>query len=209
MRRVQQTALILAFTAFLSACGAPRPVSYYVLDVAPSSVPASAGQQFPVTLSVGRIATTHLYRDDRLVFGSGPVELGTYEYERWAEPPADMVQDILITALRSSGQYRSVSRMNSAVRADYIIRGRLFALYEVDKPKLVGRFSMQLELVDPKSGMTIWTDSYSQDEPVKGKKVQDVVEALDTGVRGGVEHLVGGLSEYFAAHPPQQPSNGH
>ncbi|HUJ32376.1 MAG TPA: ABC-type transport auxiliary lipoprotein family protein [Candidatus Acidoferrum sp.] len=207
MRRIQQTVFLLAVTGLLSACGASRPVSYYMLDVA-SAPAAAAAQQFPVSLSVGRVATTHLYRDDRLVFGAGPVELGTYEYERWAESPADMVQDILISSLRSTGQYRSVSRMNSAVRADYIVRGHLFGLYEVDKPQLLARFSMQLELVDPKSGMTVWTDSYAHDEPVSGKKVADVVEALDKDVRAGVQQLTAGMGEYFAAHPPQQPP-GH
>jgi len=31
------------------------------------------------------------------VYGSGPVQLGTFSYDRWAEPPADMLQDLLIS----------------------------------------------------------------------------------------------------------------
>lgn len=205
-RRIQEIVLLVAVTGLLSAlsaCGASRPVNYYVLDVAPA--PAASGQPLPVTLLVGRIATTHLYRDDRLVFGTGPVELGTYEYQRWAESPADMIQDILITSLRETGQYRSVSRMASSMRADYIVRGRLFGLYEVDKPHLAGRFSMQLELFDPKSSMTVWTDSYSHEEPVSGKKVTDVIEALDKTVHDGMQQLTANLGQYIASHPPEQP----
>jgi ABC-type uncharacterized transport system auxiliary subunit len=201
IRRISQAALILATAGILSACGASRPVKYYVLDAEPPA--ASSTSQFPIVLVVGRITTTHLYRDDRLVYGSGPVELGTYEYARWAEAPADMVQDILITYLRGSGQYRSVSRLTSRIRADYIVRGRLLGLYEVDKPKLAARFSIQLELFDPKSGMTLWTSSYSHDDPVEGKKVADVVEALDKNVRSGMEQLTSELGQYFSAHPSQ------
>jgi ABC-type uncharacterized transport system auxiliary subunit len=206
-RRIRETALVVAITGLLSACGASRAVKYYILDI---DVPQNAsGQPLPVTLLVGRITTTHLYRDDRLVFGSGPVELGTYEYERWAETPADMIQDILVSSLRSTGQYRSVSKMASTLRADYIVRGRLFALYEVDnKPKLSGRFSVELELFDPKAGNTVWTDSYSHEEPVSGKKVQDVVEALDKTVRAGMQQLTANMGQYIASHPPQQPA-GH
>jgi ABC-type uncharacterized transport system auxiliary subunit len=202
-QRIWQILLLVAVTCVLSACGASRPVKYYVLDTDPPS--ASSASQFPITLLVGRIAATQLYRDDRLVYGSGPVELGTYEYQRWAEPPADMVQDILIASLRATGQYRSVSRMASALRADYIVRGRLIGLYEVDKPRMVARFDVQLELFDPKSTMTVWTSSYSHDEPVEGKKVPDVVEALDKNVRAGMQQLTAEMGQYFASHPPQAP----
>jgi ABC-type uncharacterized transport system auxiliary subunit len=204
-RRIREAALLFAITALLSACGASRPVKYYVLDV--DVPPAASPQPLPVTLLVGRITATHLYRDDRLVYGSGPVELGTYEYERWAEAPADMIQDILVTSLRSTGQYRSVSKMASTMRADYIVRGRLFSLYEVAKP-LSGRFSLELDLFDPKAGMTVWTGSYSHDEPVSGKRVENVVEALDKSVLTGMQQLTANLGQYIASHLPQQAS-GH
>lgn len=202
--RIRIAVVIAAIILAVGGCGGSRPVKYYVLDVDPAPAPAAAAQPLPVTLLVGRISTTELYRADRIVFGSGPVELGTYEYERWAESPADMIQDILITSLRASGQYRSVSRIASSLRADYIVRGRLFGLYEVDKPGLAARFSMQLELFDPKSGMTIWSDNYSHDDPVSGKKVADVVEALDKTVRGGVQQLTTNMGEYISTHLPVQ-----
>lgn len=211
MRRISQPVLFagaLLALASLCNCGASRGVNYYVLDVdAPTKTAAARGDaapaaEFPVTLVVGRIMTTHLYRDDRLVYGSGPVELGTYEYQRWAEPPAEMIQDILIASLRATGQYRSVSRMATDVRGDYIVRGRLLGLYEVDKPRLAARFSVQFELFDPKTAMTVWNDSYAHDEPVEGKKVEDVVEALDRNVRTGMQQITTNLGQYFAAHPP-------
>lgn len=203
-RRITHIALILLTSGFLSACGATRPVAYYVLDIEPPQ-DAPPAAKFPVSLAVGRILTTHLYRDDRLVYGYGPVELGTYEYERWAESPTDMVQDILISYLRGTGQYRSVSRLNSTIHADYIVRGRLLGLYEIDKPKMAGRFSIELELFDPKSTMTVWSGSYSHDDLVEGKKVSDVVEALDKNVRNGMQQLTTDLSQYFASHLPQSP----
>jgi ABC-type uncharacterized transport system auxiliary subunit len=209
-RRISETVLLAgALTAIgmLTNCGAARPVNYYVLDSGTSQVPErpAASPQFPVSLMVGRIITTHLYRDDRLVYGSGPVELGTYEYKRWAEPPAEMIEDILVASLRATGQYRSVSRIASALHPDYIVRGRLISLYEVDKPKMAARFSLQLELFDPKSATTVWTDSYSHDEPVAGKKVADVVEALDSNVRAGMAQLTASLGQYFASRPQQVP----
>jgi ABC-type uncharacterized transport system auxiliary subunit len=201
-RRIMLPMLLVGIAASLCACGASRPVGYYVLDVDPPT--STTAQPLPVTLLVGRFTTSELYRQDRLVYGSGPVELGTYEYERWAESPADMVQDMLITSLRASGQYRSVSRMTSSLRADYVVRGRLFGLDEVDKPRLAGRFSVEIDLFDPKTGMTVWSDTYTHEEPASGKKVADVVAALDKTVGVGMQQITSEIGQYISTHLPAQ-----
>jgi ABC-type uncharacterized transport system auxiliary subunit len=197
--------MMLAIVA--AGCGAPRPVKYYVIDATPAA--SSSPAQIPVVLLVGRFTASHLYRDDRLIYGSGPVQLGTYEYDRWAEPPADMVQNLLIADLRASGQYRSVSRVSSSARGDYIVRGHLLAMYGVDKPELVARFSLQLELFDPASRATVWTQTYTHDEPVQGKTVANIVEALDRNISAGLQQLSAGITQYFMSHPPSQAPAGN
>jgi ABC-type uncharacterized transport system auxiliary subunit len=192
----------MVVASFVAACGAPRPVKYYVIDVPPAPVPAVAAP-LPITLLVGRFTASHLYHDDRLVYGSGPVQLGTYEYDRWAEAPADMVQDLLIAQLRRTGQYSTVSRVTSSVRGDYVVRGQLLEMYGVDQPSLVARFSLQLELYDPVGRATLWNQTYTHDEPVQGKTVPNIVEAMDRNVGEGLQQLSAGLAQYFAAHPPQ------
>jgi ABC-type uncharacterized transport system auxiliary subunit len=202
---------ILAFSALAlmaTGCGASRPVKYYVLDPEGSTPkgPAAASVRFPFTLLVARLSASHLYRDDRLVYGSGPVQLGTYEYQRWAEPAVEMLQDALIASLRASGQYRGVSTIGSNLHGDYIVRGRLVALDEIDKPEVAARFSIELELFDTHTGLSVWSDSYTHDEPVGGKTVPDVVEALDKNVRAGLEQLTESLNRYFASQPGQPGS---
>jgi ABC-type uncharacterized transport system auxiliary subunit len=201
IRRVREAALVLVVAGICSACGAARPVKYYVLDSGPAPANVSP-TQLPITLLVARITAPLLYRDDRLVYGTGSVRLGTYEYERWAESPSEMVRGMLVSSLRSTGRYRSVVPVTSSFRGDYVVRGHLYALDELDKPELAGRFSLEIELFDPKSGTTLWTDSYSHDEPVTGKGVTDVVEALDKNVRAGLQQLTADLGQYFASHPP-------
>jgi ABC-type uncharacterized transport system auxiliary subunit len=191
----------------VAGCGAARPVKYYVLDVNPAPA-TSASAQIPVTLLVSRLVASHLYHDDRLVYGSGPVQLGTYEYDRWAEPAADMVQDMLVTILRSHGQFRSVSKVTSNVRGEYVVRGHLFAMYGEDQPELVARFSLQLELYDPGTRTTVWSQIYTHDEPVQGKTVPDIVIAMDKNVTTGLQQLSAGIEQYFVSHPPQQAQPG-
>lgn len=203
-RQVRQALLIILAAGLSAACGASRPVKYYVLDIGPAPAPDSSPARFPISLLVGRVTASHLYRDDRLVYGSGPVQLGTYEYQRWAESPADMTQEMLIRSLQSGGAYRSVSGLRSTARGDYIVRGHLYALDEVEGPALLARFSFQIELFDPKTNATIWSDSYAHDEPVTGKTVSDVIEALDRNVSAGLAQLTAHLGQYFAAHAQEQ-----
>jgi ABC-type uncharacterized transport system auxiliary subunit len=205
-RRTQISALLMLMV-MMSGCGAARPVKYYVLDVNPA--PAnSPSAQIPVALLVGRFAASHLYHDDRLVYGSGPVQLGTYEYDRWAEPAADMVQDMLITILRSSGEFRAVSKVTSNVRGQYVVRGHLYAMYGRDQPELVARFSIQLELYDPTAHTTVWSQIYTHDEPVQGKNVPAIVEAMDKNVTAGLQQLSAGITQYFVSHPPKAAEPG-
>jgi ABC-type uncharacterized transport system auxiliary subunit len=204
-RRIQFPLFLALVASSVAACGAPRPVKYYVIDL-PSAPAATSTAPLPITLLVGRISAAHLYHDDRLVYGSGPVQLGTYEYDRWAEAPADMVQDLLISTLRSTGQYANVARVASSVRGDYVLRGHLTEMYGVDQPALVARFSLQLELYDPQGRATVWSQTYTHDEPVQGKTVPAIIEAMDRNVNAGMQQLSGGLAQYFAAHPPQPPN---
>lgn len=201
-RRIWQAAMGVLLAGFCSGCGAARPYNYYVLDV-PAPAPAAQSNPYPLKIVVGRVSAPELYRDSRIVYGSGDVQLGTYEFHRWAELPPEMLQRTLISSLRATGQYRSVSAIGSTTRGDYILRSQLFSLYGVDKPNLVARFSMEVDLFDTRSGETVWSDRYSHDEPVAGKTVANVVEAMDRDVQAGMTQFTANLGQYFAAHPPQ------
>jgi len=210
MRRILLTAAVISLACFSqSGCGAARPANYYQLD-APAPAATSA-DPLPISLLVGRISAARIYRDDRIIYESTPLEMGMYEYHRWAEPPADMVQAMLVQTLRASGLYRSVDRLGSSAKGDYILRGRLLALEEVDHPSISARVSFDLELFSLKTGTTIWTQSYSHDEPVsatetKKKKRADVqvgsvVEALNRNLQQGIQKLAGDLGQFLTSHP--------
>lgn len=183
----------------LFGCGAAmRPSRYYQLET-PRATPASATH--PVTLIIGHLSGPHLYHDDRLVYRNGALELGTYQYHRWIEPPTDMLQGMLFRMLRDSGRYRSVQLQRSNLRGDFILRGHLHQLEEISTSHPVARVAFDIELFDLKTGSIVWSKPYSQDERANGKDVPSVVEALNRNVQRGLEEVLSGLDEYFALHP--------
>lgn len=196
-------ASVVLMVGWLSGCGATRPAKYYQLTVPPDTAIAAVERPdaVPVSLLLGAVMTSHLYREDRIVYGNGPEQLGTYEYQRWAEPPAEMVQEVLLRELRASGRYRAVHYRRSNMQGDFAIRGRLYDFKEVDTGSTSARLTLELEMRNLKTGATVWSHYYTHDEPASGKDVPDIVAALDKNVQRAVKEVVGSLDEYFASHP--------
>lgn len=184
----------------LTGCGAARSSKYYKLEV-PAAPVASSNDAYPVGLLVGRLNAPHLFREDRIVYRTGPGQMGNYDNHRWAEPPTEMIEAALLQMLRASGRYRTVQLLQSNARGDYIVRGRLQDLEELSGKSLGARVTFMLDLYEIKSGTTVWSERYSHDEPVNGKTVADVVDALTRNVQHGLEQTVSGINQYFATHP--------
>jgi ABC-type uncharacterized transport system auxiliary subunit len=188
--------------AFFTGCGSTRPAKYYQLTVPPDAAAAvEKPDTVPVSLLLGAVMTSHLYREDRIVYGNGPEQLGTYEYQRWAEPPAEMIQEVLLRELRATGRYRAVHYRRSNMKGDFAIRGRLYDFKEVDAGSTSARVTLELEMRDLKTGATVWSHYYTHDEPASGKDVPAIVTALDRNVQQAVKEFVASMDQYFASHP--------
>jgi ABC-type uncharacterized transport system auxiliary subunit len=84
------------------------------------------------TILVANIAASGSMQDARIRYRSGADEEGVYELHYWTEPPAAMVRDGLIQALRSSGKYQRVLESSSSAVGDFLVHVRLHEFDEVD-----------------------------------------------------------------------------
>jgi ABC-type uncharacterized transport system auxiliary subunit len=197
--------LAMVIAGSLAGCGATRPMQYYQLTV-PTDVHHAETNPSGISLALGPLVASHLYREDRIVFSSGQQQMGTYEFQRWTEPPAEMIEEVLLRELRASNRYREVFTQRSASHADYVLRGRLYDFKEVSGSPLQARVTVEFELRDMKSGSTVWSHYYNHDEPVSGKDVQAMVAALDRNVQRGVGEVKASLDQYFSSLPPSNNS---
>jgi len=197
---------LLVLGVGLAGCGSAKVSRHYQLTVPGNIVPAAEANPVPVTLLIGRLAAPALYHEDQIVYSSGGQSMGTYEYQRWSEPPTDMIAEVMLRQLRASGHYRGVYVLRSDLSGDYLLHGHLYDFKEISGPPLVGRVTMELELRNVKTGNTVWTHFYTRDEPAAGKEVGAVVAALDKNVQQGIAEFRASLDQYFAEHPPGQPA---
>ena len=179
-----------------AACAPGKPIHYYALNrpVVADTVAKSDG---PVLL-VGRIETPETLEDGRIRYRAGSNEVGSYEYHRWNERPAAMVQQLLVETLRASGKYRHVQLVAPSVPGDFLIRGRLRDFSEVDDPGIRTRVSLQLELIDRKTGLVVWDRNFNRDEGVGGKAMKDVVASLDRNLQQVIAEAASGIGSFLS-----------
>ena len=202
------SALVLCL-AIMNGCGAARPSKFYQLTAASDRAAGADPSPYAITLLLGPITSSHLYRDDHIVYTSNGQTMGTYEYQRWAEPPSEMIGDVLLRELRVSGRYQHVYSLRSDVRGDYLLHGHLYDFREISGNGLAARVAFEFELRDFKTGSTVWTRYYSHDEPVDGKDVPAVVAALNRNVATGLSELREGLDQYFSTHTAVASTGAH
>src|SRR6478672_327573 len=130
---MKRLATFAIFTICAAAgCTTARSPRYYFLSAPPVSATPNASS-FPVTILVGRLSAPRILRDDRVVYGMTDVEMGVDDYHRWTEPPTEMIEQLLVERLRRTGQYKSVQKISSTARGDYLLRGRLNSLNEINE----------------------------------------------------------------------------
>jgi ABC-type uncharacterized transport system auxiliary subunit len=196
-------ALAILALGFVAGCGTTRPISYYQLSPSGAMAPSTA-QPLPVTIIIGLPASPDLYRDNRLVYAVGDQRIGAYESERWIGPPPELIRDVILRDLRSSGRYQGVYTPQGRAGGDYVLRTRIYDFKEVDSGSaLTGRLTMDAELQNSKTGETVWQTYYNHDEPISSKTVPDVVAALNRNVQMAATNIGSGMDQYFAAHPPK------
>ena len=83
---------------------------------------------------------------------------------------------------------------------DYVLRGRLLAMEEVDTATEIGaRFSLELELVQEEDGRVVWTGRHSCERPVGVKSVAAVVDTMN----GCVQESLGDLTRSLSGALPE------
>src|ERR1700721_2469177 len=192
--------LVAIAVSVATGCGAARPSKYYQLTVPANSAVSDNSSTLPITPLIGRITAPALYREDQIVYSSGGESMGTYEYQKWSEPPTEMIAKIMLRQFPppgpTPGRYPGVFTLRSDIRGDFLLHGHLYDFKEVEGSPVVGRVTMELELRDIKSGVVVWTHFYTHDEPAGSKDTGAVVAALNKNIQQGIAEFRSSLDQH-------------
>jgi len=183
-------------------------IHYYVL-----SLPAPAPQTrepAAYTAAVMPFRAPDQLEQDRIVYRPSAVEVDFYEYHRWAERPASTLTSALAARLRSQRLFSTVGIFDGKGKPDYLIRGRIERLEEVDSPDGVSvKIELSAEAVDGKSLKTVWTGAASHSGAVSEHEVKAVVTEISRGVEACLAQLTTSLESFVRTLPPAPvPASG-
>jgi cholesterol transport system auxiliary component len=197
MRSIVSTCLFAAVCLAAAGCVSNKPAQYYTIG--PPAGPVNQSRADGPVIVVADIPTPVSLQDGRIRYRVGANQVGAYEYHRWTERPGTMVRNSLVRALRSSGKYQRVLESSSAAAGDYLVTGRLYEFDEVDGANIQTRVSLNLQLIDKKTGRHVWDHLFEREEPVAGKKVTEVVASLDRNLQQIVGDAAGQIDGFVSA----------
>lgn len=192
---------LAALLVLTIGCGGSLPkTNYYVLAL-PAPAP-QAREATPYTASVLPFRAPNALEQDRIVFRPSAVEVDFYEYHRWAERPAAAITTALTERLRSQRLFSAVTVYDGKGRSDYLIRGRVSRLEEIDGPEGVSvQVELSAEAVDGKTLKTVWSASASHSGQVTQADVKAVVTEISRGADACLSQLVASLETFVRSLP--------
>jgi ABC-type uncharacterized transport system auxiliary subunit len=139
IRRGAAILLCAAACALAVGCGAARPSKYYQLALPNDLSSMKANDPLPVTVLIGRLKASHLYREDRIVYSTKGRTDGHLRISAWTEPPTEMVEEMLLRELRATDRYQGIYSQGSGTQGDFLLQGRLFDFKEISDGALLAR----------------------------------------------------------------------
>ena len=196
-----KTLVIASACAWMAGCGGKILYPhYYALDIAPAPRPAVSDSRLPATLAVRRFETPPYLRQGRIVYRQGLAEIGFYDYHRWAVDPAVTVTAAVMDSLRSSRFFSFVKPYDGQSQQDYLMSGRIERLEEIDGSGSVRvEAKLSAELVDLRTGTTMWAGDADETLGVETHNVNSVVVEMSQAVQKSIDRLVASLEQQLHA----------
>jgi ABC-type uncharacterized transport system auxiliary subunit len=203
--RLTMTAIALGISALLVGCsGKTKFPTYYTLQLpTPPDPPSAAKPEFSV--AVREFGAPAYLRQGALVYRPSPEEVGFYHYQRWAVDPREVLTQAIVDQLRATHKYSVVKIYDGRSDVDFLLGGRLEKLEEVDNDHVVRvEVAVSAQMIDLRSGKTVWANSASDAEKVEKRTLPAVVSEMSSALDHVVENLL--LSLHVANTADMRPS---
>jgi len=191
MRRL---ALALFLTTLLAGClgGANTPSrTYYVLqDRAPTDA-AKPRAANGLALVVAGASADVFYDAESLVFSRTPGQRSYYQFASWTDRPAHVVGRLAERRLDAGGQFASVARLSTGLRADILLNIVVVEFYhDVSASPAVVRVELTCELIDWRNRSLLAQRTLRLTAPVKKADAEGAADAFDRATTDALDALV-------------------
>lgn len=150
--------ILLVLFLFLNGCSLFSPVkteniTAYQINKVPS-VPVTRIRRGILVVATPETSST--YNNTDMVYSTTSYTVAAYAKSRWAEPPAKMIQQVLVQALTNSGRYRVVVAPPFVGSYDYLLTSQLVEVrQDFTRYPSVERVTLRAQLLRMASGRVV------------------------------------------------------
>lgn len=201
----------IAFSAavlllLLASCGGKIPPTHYYKLHLPEPVVEPSGEG-PDTAVIMTFRASEMLIRDKIVYRPNRQEVGFYEYHRWAEDPRTTLTHALLDQMRRRKTFRRVIIFDGRTKSDYVLRGRIERLEEVDFDNGVSvAVKLSLDLLDAETSEPLWQGSSTGKGEVEVGEVRNVVAKMSEAARASIDELASQLDSFVKSAGPRQAS---
>jgi ABC-type uncharacterized transport system auxiliary subunit len=184
--------LLLVCAVSLGGClgrGEITPIRYYGVDSLPATIPQVTPIR-QVSLGIRAFTAATRYRD-RILYRTSAVEVGFYPYDRWVEPPEEMVTRVVSHMIRASGLFQQVSPADNVQLPAWILSGDVTRFDEVREA--AGRRAecwLRVEVRRARDEQLLWSEVLSAVEPLASDTPEALAQAMSRAVQRVVSQLI-------------------
>ncbi len=179
---------LLLFGAMAAGCfggGKTPTMQYYWIPLWQQVQPAT-GERIPVVIQVEGLDVDPGYDHLRIVYRISPVQLRHYKFRQWVTKPGRLLTAAVQRYLRVKRQFRLVTVAPQPL-PNYILRGRIMALEQVEegskRERWSARVALHLRLHRSSDNKVVWRMRFDRKQRVKRRTPQDIVALITRLIR--------------------------
>lgn len=146
----------------------------------------STSEPIPVVIQVEGLDVDPGYDHLRIVYRISPVQLRHYKFRQWVTKPGRLLTAAVQRYLRVTNRFRMVTVAPQPL-PNYIMRGRIMALEQVEEGKKrerwSARVSMHLRLHRSSDNKVVWRMRFDRKQRVKARTPHAVVSLITRLIR--------------------------
>jgi len=141
------------------------------------------GTKINDTIRINRFTIATVYNNHKMIFRPDDYVLDSFNYNRWAANPADMVGDNLLRDLQASGLFRAAFSRYAVDEGRYIVQGGIEEFFlRMDKGGNKAVLSLDITLKDTKpreaTKKIIFQKKYRQEEALPEQLPRGYCQAM-------------------------------
>lgn len=183
---------LLILCSLLTGCLGTRPftpVRYYSLEPLTDTIPRAI-QSWTIPLGIQPFTAATRYRE-RMLYRSSEVEVNFDEYDRWVEPPEEMVTRIIAAALRDAGLFPQIQQVATLQLPAWVLSAELLRFDEVRGPQAWrAECWLRLALRRAQDEHLLWSKTLRAVVPLSDKSAAGFAVAMSTAVQQIAQQLI-------------------